>query len=68
MPTEQERLRNLIARLERQRGPYMGDGINPGFTTYEVLEFLRPLLNVVDQNQKISYSNDSATGTPNVNE
>ena len=59
--SDQKKLKNLIARLERQRGPYMGDGANPGFTTHEVLEFLLPLLNVVDQNQKVSYSNDSAT-------
>ena len=56
---DRKKLEHLIARLERQRGPYMGDGINPGFTTHEVLEFLRPLLNVVDQNQKVSYSNES---------
>lgn len=37
------KLEELIERLERQRGPYMGDGINPGFTTTEVLEFLRQI-------------------------
>lgn len=42
--TEQEKLQDLIARLERMRGPFMGDGVNPGFTTTEVLEFLRKLL------------------------
>jgi len=31
-------------RLEKMRGPYMGDGINPGFTTTEVLEILRELV------------------------
>lgn len=41
---DQEKLQNLIDRLERMRGPFMGDGINPGFTTTEVLEYLKPLL------------------------
>jgi len=46
-----EKLQNLIKRLERQRGPYMGDGVNPGFTTYEVLEFLRQLQDTPVQSQ-----------------
>lgn len=41
---DQEKLKDLIARLEQQRGPYMGARINKGFTTYEILEFLRRLL------------------------
>ncbi len=57
---DQVTLRNLVTRLERQRGIYMGDGINPGFTTTEVLVFLR-LLNVVDSTQPGCYSNDTAT-------
>ena len=45
---DQQKLQNLIRRLERMRGPYMGDGINPGFTTHEVLEFLKPLQKSID--------------------
>jgi hypothetical protein len=45
--TEQEKLelQNPIRRLEHQRVPYIGDGINPEFTTTEVLVFLRMLQN-----------------------
>ena len=53
---DQEKLQNLIKRLERMRGPYMGDGINPGFTTHEVLEFLRPLQKVVDMPEDDAYN------------
>jgi hypothetical protein len=48
---DQQKLSDLIKRLERMRGPYMGDGINPGFTTHEVLAFLRPLQEVKIQGQ-----------------
>ncbi len=48
---DQTKLQDLINRLERMRGPYLGDGINPGITTYEVLEFLKPLQEVTIQSQ-----------------
>ncbi len=40
---DETKLADLISRLEKMRGPYMGDGINKGFTTHEVLGFLRLL-------------------------
>lgn len=52
--TEAEKLDNLILRLERMRGKvledgtkvtYLGDGINPGVTSKEILDFLRQLKN-----------------------
>lgn len=46
-----DNLQSLISRLERMRGPYMGDGINPGFTTTEVLGFLRQLKTLTDAAQ-----------------
>lgn len=36
-----EPIQELISRLERMRGPFMGDGVNPGFTTTEVLAYLK---------------------------
>lgn len=52
--TEAEKLDNLILRLERMRGKvledgtkvtYLGDGINAGVTSKEILDFLRQLKN-----------------------
>lgn len=57
-----DKLQNLISRLERMRGPYMGDGINPGFTTHEVLEFLRAYQNVLDNVRGPAHNTDIATG------
>lgn len=31
---------NLIERLRRLRGPYLGDGTNPGVTTHELIAAL----------------------------
>jgi hypothetical protein len=59
---DQAKLADLIGRLENQRGPYMGDGINPGFKTTEVLEFLRLLQdNSLTGFGDCCYSNDIAT-------
>jgi len=58
---DQQKLQNLIKRLERMRGPYMGDGINPGFTTHEVLEFLMPLQKVIDTQDDRVHNSDIAT-------
>lgn len=61
---DQQKLQDLIKRLERMRGPYMGDGINPGFTTHEVLEFLRPLRQhqkLIDESGQIMHNTDIAT-------
>ena len=44
---DEVKLQNLITRLENMRGPHMGDGINPGFTTTEVLDFLYDLCNPI---------------------
>jgi hypothetical protein len=58
---DHQKLRDLIKRLERMRGPYMGDGINPGFTTHEVLEFLRSLQKVIDTQDGHVHNTDIAT-------
>lgn len=62
---DQARLANLIRRLERMRGPYMGDGINPGFTTHEVLEFLRLLQSAVDRQEVPTHNSDIVAGVGN---
>ena len=38
---------DLIARIKRMRGPHLGDGINPGITTTELLAALLPMLDSV---------------------
>lgn len=43
------------------RGPYMGDGVNPGFTTHEVLEFLQSLQDSVDMQEDSVHNTDIAT-------
>lgn len=39
-----DKIVDLIKRLERMRGPYLGDGINPGVTTTELIEALQPFV------------------------